>query len=234
MINNELVSLIISTHNAENTLEESLESIFTQTYNNLEILLMDDFSTDKSQEIIKRMNNKYPNLKTFRNTKNLGLTKSLNRLLKKTSGKYIARHDVDDLSDVNRIAEQVHFIKENNLDGCTTRAKIKNSNRIIPNLSFYFPPKLVLKYKNPFVHGSLLLKSQVINEIGFYDENFYYAQDYKLMKDLINNNYKIKIMKEILYLLNTEDNISTEFSKRQKYYSKCVQKNIIPNNIENF
>ena len=72
MINNELVSLIISTHNAENTLEESLESIFTQTYNNLEILLMDDFSTDKSQEIIKRMNNKYPNLKTFRNTKNLG------------------------------------------------------------------------------------------------------------------------------------------------------------------
>ena len=129
MIKNELVSLIISTYNAENTLEESLESIFTQTYNNLEILLMDDFSTDKSQEIIKRMKNKYPNLKAFRNTKNLGLTKSLNRLLKKTSGKYIARHDVDDLSDVNRIAEQVNFINENNLDGCTTRAKIKNSNR---------------------------------------------------------------------------------------------------------
>ena len=87
MIKNELVSLIISTHNAENTLEESLESIFTQTYNNLEILLMDDFSTDKSQEIIKRMKNKYPNLKAFRKNKNLGLTKSLNRLLKKTSGK---------------------------------------------------------------------------------------------------------------------------------------------------
>ena len=228
MINNELVSLIISTHNAENTLEESLESIFTQTYNNLEILLMDDFSTDKSQEIIKRMNNKYPNLKTFRNTKNLGLTKSLNRLLKKTSGKYIARHDVDDLSDVNRIAEQVHFIKENNLDGCTTRAKIKNSDRIIPNLSFYFPPKLVLKYKNPFVHGSLMLKSQVINEIGFYDENFYYAQDYKLMKDLVVSNYNIQIMKKPLYILNTENNISSNYKSEQQYFADCVKKNKIP------
>ena len=84
MINNELVSLIISTHNAENTLEESLESIFTQTYNNLEILLMDDFSTDKSQEIIKRMNNKYPNLKTTYN-KNLMRKTSNTQQMKRTS-----------------------------------------------------------------------------------------------------------------------------------------------------
>lgn len=230
MSDNELVSVIISTYNADNTLEESLESIFTQTYNNLEVLLMDDFSTDSSQEIINRMKKKYPNLKTFRNNKNLGLTKSLNKLLKKTSGKYIARHDVDDLSDRKRIASQVHFINENNLDGCTTRAKIKNSKKTIPYLSFYFPPKLVLKYKNPFIHGSLMLRSEVINEIGFYDENFYYAQDYKLMKDLVISNYNIQIMKKTLYTLNTDNNISSNHKSEQQYFADCVKKDKIPLN----
>ena len=73
-----------------------------------------------------------------------------------------------------------------------------------------------------------MLKSQVINEIGFYDENFYYAQDYKLMKDLVVSNYNIQIMKKPLYILNTENNISSNYKSEQQYFADCVKKNKIP------
>ena len=65
MIEKELVSVLISTFNAEKTLESSLESIFNQTYENIEVLLLDDCSTDGTQKIITKMKNKHPNLKTF-------------------------------------------------------------------------------------------------------------------------------------------------------------------------
>ncbi len=228
MIEKELVSILISTFNAEKTLESSLESIFNQTYENIEVLLLDDCSTDGTQKIISKMKNKHPNLKTFFNTQNLGLTKSLNILLNNISGKYVARHDVDDFSHRDRIRLQIDFINDKNLDGCTSRAQIKNSNKITPFLSFYLSPNLVLKYKNPFIHGTLMLKRKVFEEIGFYNENFYYAQDYKLMSDLIFGNYKIKIMKDVLYTLNTQNNISSNHKTEQEYYADCVRSNKNP------
>ena len=85
-----------------------------------------------------------------------------------------------------------------------------------------------MKYKNPFIHGTLLIKKSIMEDIGLYDENFYYAQDYKLMKDLIKKNYKFKIINECLYFLNMKNNISTLKKDEQKYYSECVRKNIVP------
>ena len=62
---------------------------------------------------------------------------------------YIARQDADDVSYRDRFQNQIKFVTENNLDGSTTRAKVKNSNRIIPGLSFYIPPNYLIKHKNP-------------------------------------------------------------------------------------
>jgi hypothetical protein len=101
-------------------------------------------------------------------------------------------------------------------------------NKIIPGKSYYLPKKIVMKKKNPFIHGTLLIKSSVINEVGLYNEKFYYSQDYKLMSDLLKNNYKLKIMKEPLYHLNMEGNISIKYKKEQEYYANCVKKDINP------
>ena len=73
-----------------------------------------------------------------------------------------------------------------------------------------------------------MLKSKAFEEIGFYNENFYYAQDYKLMSDLIFGNYKIKIMKDVLYTLNTQNNISSNHKTEQEYYADCVRSNKNP------
>lgn len=200
----------------------------SQTYKNLELHILDDGSDDKTWKIINKYKNEYQNIFIYKNKNNLGLTKSLNYLVNQTNGEIIARHDSDDLSHPERIEKQLNIMTKYNLDFCTTRAQIIQNNKITPKFSYYIPKKIVVKYKNPFIHGTLMIKKRVIINVGMYDENFYYSQDYKLMTDLLNINSKYKILRTPYYKLNFENNISTEFKEEQKYYAFCVKKKLTP------
>ena len=221
-----LVSVIVSIYNNEDTVQESIKSLVNQSYKYIEILLMDDGSTDSSLELIEGF--KDDRIKIFSNKKNIGLTKSLNLLIGHSNGKYIARHDADDISHKDRIKHQVNLMLDKNIMVCTTRAFINKSNKKIPGLSFYLPYRLSIKYKNPFIHGTLLIDKDLLNSLGNYDERFYFAQDYKLFNDLILENFKIHSVNKPLYYLGTKNNISTLFKKEQKYYSNCVKRGISP------
>ena len=85
-----------------------------------------------------------------------------------------------------------------------------------------------MKLKNPFIHGTLLIKKSVFNECGNYDENFYFAQDYKLFLEIIKKGFKVKSLREPLYYLNMKDNISSKFQSEQEYYFACAKKGITP------
>ena len=220
---NELVSVLLSTYNSEETLGESIDSLLNQTYKNLEILISDDGSIDSTIEICKKFQLKDERILLFSNKKNIGLTKSLNNLAQKASGSLIARHDADDISLPDRIEEQIQFMNKKRLDAVTTRSLVKQNNKKRPGISFYIPDKLLINRKNPFIHGTLIIKKNVFQEIGYYDERFYYAQDYKLFYDLLNKGYKVKTLNKALYILNTENNISSENLERQNYYADCVR-----------
>ena len=229
MINNDhLISVIMSVYNDEKNIDKSIKSIMSQTYKNLELHILDDGSDDKTWKIINKYKTEYQNIFIYRNKNNLGLTKSLNYLVNQTNGEIIARHDSDDLSHPERIEKQLNIMTKYNLDFCTTRAQIIQNNKITPKFSYYIPKKIVVKYKNPFIHGTLMIKKRVIINIGMYDENFYYSQDYKLMTDLLNINSKYKILRTPYYKLNFENNISTKFKEEQKYYAFCVKKKLTP------
>ena len=228
MKSNKKISVIMSAYNSEDSVENSITSILNQTYEDLELLIMDDASTDNTFKICESLKNKDQRIKLYKNKSNLGLTKSLNKLISLSSGEIIARQDSDDLSKKERIEKQLKFLEENNLDACTSRAKIMYSQKITPRFSLLLPKKLVIRYKNPFIHGTLFIKKNVLIENNSYDERFVYSQDYKLMSDLIKKNKKILIMNENLYSLNMENNISTLKTKEQYYYAKCVRKNISP------
>lgn len=223
-----LVSVIMSAFNSDKTIEKSIESILNQTYKNIEFLIMDDGSKDRSNEILNEYNDKYSNIKIYKNKINIGLTKSLNILLYQTKGDLIARQDADDESLPNRIEQQVSKLLEKSLDFCTTRALRMDSEKKIPGLSYYLPKKLLIKFKNPFIHGTLLIKKTAIASIDFYDEQFIYAQDYKLFTDLMSQGYKFKNINKALYKLNTIDNISVNKKDEQKYYAMCVKKKLKP------
>ena len=221
--NNKFVSVIMSTYNSINTLDTAIESIMNQTYQNLELLIMDDCSEDGSYEKINYYKDRFTNIKIFRNKKNLGLTKSLNFLIQNSSGYYIARQDADDISFDKRIEDQVREMVNFNLDFCTTRAFIKNTRKKIPGISYYFPSKIISKLKNPFIHGTLMIKKDSIIKAGLYNENFYYTQDYKLITDMFKRNYKYRKLNKPLYMLNMENNISSNKKKDQNYYASCVK-----------
>ena len=170
-----LVSFIISTYNGQETLDQAISSILSQSHINLEILIIDDGSTDDSFDIIQKYANEDKRIKTYKNPQNIGLTKSLNFLIEQAKGEFIARQDDDDISKENRIEKQLDFLIKYNLDAVTSRAKIIGSDNLIPNLSYYFPTKVVIKYKNPFIHGTLLIKKEILNGQNNYDERFYYS-----------------------------------------------------------
>ena len=223
-----LVSFIMSAYNSEETISKSIESMLNQTYENIEILIMDDFSNDNTYKICENYSRTNENIFLFRNNKNIGLTKSLNKLLNHSKGAYIARQDADDTSMPERIQKQFEFIKSNKLDGCSARSNIIGHKRVIPGLSYFFPIKLIMKYKNPFIHGTLFIKKSVLSDLGGYDERFIYSQDYKLMSDILQKGYRLSIIKTPLYNLNFTNNISTKFKKEQQYYANCVKRNIDP------
>ena len=219
------VSVIMSCYNSQETVGRAIESILNQTLENIELLICDDSSIDNTYEAILRYADLDKRVKVYKNTKNLGLTKTLNFLIDKAEGTLLARQDDDDISLSERLRTQVDILNEENLDFITTRAKVLDSNKLIPGISFNLPNSLVMNFKNPFIHGTLLINKKVLNTVGNYDERFYYAQDYKLFSDLLSKGYKYLTLKTPLYELNVKNNISSKFIKEQDYYARCVRNN---------
>jgi len=219
----------MSCYNSQETVGRAIESILNQTLGNIELLICDDSSIDNTYETILRYEDLDKRVKVYKNTKNLGLTKTLNFLIDKAEGTLIARQDDDDISLSERLKTQVNVLKEDDLDFITTRAKVLGDNKLIPGISFNLPNSLVMNFKNPFIHGTLLIDKEVLNSVGNYDERFYYAQDYKLFSDLLSRGYKYSTLKTPFYELNTKDNISSKFIKEQDYYARCVRNNKDPN-----
>ena len=167
-----LVSVLMSTFNNQNTIGKAIESIINQTYQNIELLIMDDCSNDETFKIISNYAAKHKNIKIFQNNINVGLTRSLNILIKKSNGEFIARQDADDISLRERIENQINCIVSNKLDFCTSRALNIESGKAFQRLSYYFPRKLIFKYKNPFINGTLVIKKSVIENIGVMMNDF--------------------------------------------------------------
>ena len=222
------ISVLMSVYNDEKRVSKSIESILNQTFQDFEFLILDDCSTDNTYEICNYYAKNNQKIKLMKNHQNLGLTKSLNLLISESNYELIARQDSDDESFKQRLEIQLKIMEKHNLDACTTLATIDELKGTRPFLSHLFPKKLIIKYKNPFIHGSLLIKKRVLENVGMYDEKFKFAQDYKLMFDLIRLNHKLKIINQPLYKLNLKDNISTRNIKEQNYYANCVKKEIDP------
>ena len=156
-----LVSVLMSVRNGEQTVEKSIKSILNQSYDYLEFLIIDDCSTDSTLGKLKILEKQDSRISIFTNSENIGLTKSLNKLIKNAKGELIARQDADDYSNPDRIYTQVQYLIKNNLDAVASRALIIGSTKKIPGLSYFIPTKLMIKFKNPFLHGSLIINKQV-------------------------------------------------------------------------
>ena len=114
-MNNELISIVVPIYNVEKYLKECVDSILTQTYQNLEIILVDDGSTDNSGKICNEYLNKDSRIKVFHKS-NGGLSDARNYGIKQSNGKYIQFTDSDDFLDKDMIKILYNDVKENNSD----------------------------------------------------------------------------------------------------------------------
>lgn len=111
MENNGLVSIIMPSYNSELFIKNSIESVLKQTYKNWELIIVDDYSTDKTVEIIKSFADE--RLRLFVNERNSGAALSRNKALREAKGKWIAFLDSDDEWLPNKLEEQINFMKMN-------------------------------------------------------------------------------------------------------------------------
>ena len=122
-----LVSIILPCYNAQLFLNKAIDSILKQTYNNFELICIDDCSTDKTAEILKYYESLDSRIKVYTNKKNLKIAETLNIGLQHAKGKYIARMDADDISIPNRIELQVSFLeKDDSIGICGGQCKVIN------------------------------------------------------------------------------------------------------------
>jgi glycosyltransferase involved in cell wall biosynthesis len=105
-----LISIALCTYNGEAYLREQLESIVNQSYSPLELIAVDDCSSDNTLSILKEYEANYPFIKVFVNPENLGYIKNFEKALKLCNGEFIALSDQDDIWDLHKIDKQVNAI----------------------------------------------------------------------------------------------------------------------------
>ena len=131
-IEKEKISIIVPMYNAEKFIGKTIESVLAQTYQNWEMLIMNDVSTDNSLAIVSLYAKKDERIKIVNTEKNVGVVKGRNFLIDLASGKYIAFLDADDYWHNEKLEKQIKFMKEKNASiSCTEYTRVKENEEKI-------------------------------------------------------------------------------------------------------
>lgn len=216
----ELVSIILPVYNAEKFLYDSLNSVINQSYSNLEIIVIDDGSTDNSLSIIKCFNDR--RIKVI-SRENRGLIYSLNEGLNIAKGNYIARMDADDIARADRIETQLNFLLKNkNVSVVGSYANIIDEYGINIGIkkkaSSNFTIKTICFFGSPFIHPTIMFNRALIKEQLYYSNEFIHAEDYELWARLVVcEKFKFYNIKDTLLdyrIVNTS--VSRKYETQQK------------------
>ncbi|CCN41690.1 hypothetical protein VIBNISO65_1000003 [Vibrio nigripulchritudo SO65] len=180
-MHNPLVSVVMSVYNSCSFLAEALDSIINQTYENIEIILVDDGSTDESLIILEE----YAKIDTrirLISRENKGLAYSLNEAIRNSKGSYIARMDADDISALDRIEKQVEYMIRNNIHICGSYFRTFRGKNIDENITYLPISNEDIRFKmivgTPFAHPSVIGKKELFEKYSY--NQLVAAQDYDL------------------------------------------------------
>lgn len=218
------VSVLLCVYNGGVELSNAIESILNQSYKDFEFVIVNDGSTDNSWETINRYAATDRRIVAISHA-NMGLTKSLNRGLDFCRGKFIARQDADDVSDVKRLEKQVSMAKFHNL----IFSRAYKNGRIVPaEFLLKFPIGLLFETGNVLVHGTLFAEAGLIKSYR-YDESYKYAQDFDLYIRMLKDGHVPFVISEPLYTLGVSENQIS--SKKSNEQSQCVLDSMQHNSI---
>ncbi|NDV77460.1 glycosyltransferase family 2 protein [Dysgonomonas sp. 511] len=219
------VSVLMPIYNAEKYLSIAIQSIISQTFTDWELILINDGSTDKSEDIALSYADK--RIRYYKNDGNKGLIYTRNRMIGLAEGEYIAFLDSDDLSLPLRLSKQVAFLDNNpGYALCGTWCKmIDGENREIKKINMSVSDeevKCTLLFANTFVQSSIMIRRQVL-AANPYDKDYPLAEDYELWCRL-SHSYNLKNIPEHLTLYRWHGN---NISKERKAHLDLLANNIL-------
>ncbi|MBB2951170.1 glycosyltransferase family 2 protein [Sphingobacterium sp. JUb56] len=214
------VSILIPTYNSSHFLLECIGSILRQKFQNFEIVIIDDYSTDNTQIVIEQLQGLTNKIFYYKNFNEKGLIPALNYGITMCNGTFIARMDADDLMSVDRLDQQIRFLK-NNLDyvGICSSMQLINENYEYLSNSILNESETTCKFMmlfcNMYVHGSMTLRKSYLPDI-VYDMEYENCEDYELWIKLLDK-YKIKNLTKVhhIYRIYPNPNKSKDYLKTQ-------------------
>jgi len=216
---NLLVSVVMCAYNAEKYVAAATESILNQTHKKFEFIIVDDASTDSTFAILRDLKKKDKRISIVQNKSNIGLTKSLNKALKKTRGKYIVRIDADDWAYPERFALQIALMERHPdvvvsgsyVEVCDKNLKVKYIRKYqLDDLNIR---KHLFRY-SPFAHPATIWNASVLKKQK-YNEKMTVSQDYELYFRVGETGKFMNIGKPLLKLRMHNESISTTRSDLQ-------------------
>lgn len=223
-----MISVIIPTYNRAKLIGRAIQSILNQSYQDIEIIIVDDASTDETSNIVKTF--KSPNIKYFALDKNSGACHARNIGIQHATGEYISFLDSDDTWEPTKLEQQYNFLKEKKAHVVVCNYwKERKGEKIIkihPNHGDIITQEELLN-ANIVTTGSLLVSRHVFEQIGLFDEQMPRYQDWELILRIAKRFTIFYLNEPLLTLFFQENSITNSTSKAKKYYAlkRMVEKN---------
>ncbi|MGG1593052.1 glycosyltransferase family 2 protein [Terribacillus saccharophilus] len=216
-MNNPKITVLMSAYNSEKTIVLALESILSQTFEDFEIIIVNDGSTDKTLEIISSYKDK--RIRIINNESNYGLIHSLNLGIKKANGDYVARMDADDIANPDRLLKQLNILeKQKDIDIVSSNVrmfsdKFKFIKKNTVSSASLEKLRTELLFQNRIFHPTVMIRSSLLKGYNYLSEHLY-CEDYGLWQRLIKN-HKFIIQDEILLNYRMTSSSITSISRKK-------------------
>lgn len=211
MSNTPLVSVITTVYNGEKYISQAIESIQRQTVSNIEHVIVDDGSSDRTPSILLNAKED-PRIRVI-TPQRVGRAQALNIAWRQARGAYIANLDADDASEPSRLETQLRFLKQHpkvGLVGTACKIYEEDTGRLRLRRLIQTDDELrsALIRHNPIVHSSVMMPRRVLEECGGYNENIPLSIDYELWVRIAHHNA----------LANLAEPLTTKRMNRTAYF----------------
>ena len=224
-----IISVLMPAYNAAEYIREAIDSILTQTFTDFEFIIINDGSTDPTEDIILSYSDK--RIKYYANECNLGIVKTLNRGIDLSNGRYIARMDADDVSMPDRLEKQVHLLDVNPqivASGTLYTILGDGSNIPVDVATDTEDIRYDMAIYCQFAHSTMMIRKDILEQYKLrYREEYKCAEDYKLWTELLQYGDMINIPEVLGYIRQCEEGISISNADKQKNLSDIVRKDYL-------
>lgn len=222
------ISVLMPVYNGEKYIKEAIDSILQQTFSNFELLIVNDGSNDRSEEIIKNYNDN--RIRLLKNERNLGLVKTLNIGLDATEGEYVARMDQDDISCPDRLEKQIVFMEKHPEVGVLgTWTKVLREKDIFIGRYYcnHEEIKASLIFSSPMAHPSVMLRKEVMEKNNLKYKEGSRTEDYELWSRMIRYTKFANLSKPLLIYRKHSDSMCSKEAPEQNINTRAIRLKIL-------